>query len=67
MDKADIMTLGSILKFGLGFVGIVTTLVLLTAGLVKKDNKKIKKAGLIFLGTWVILILLGTLEFLVLQ
>lgn len=58
------MTIGSILKFLLGLVGITTTLVLLVGGLLKKDNKKLKKAGLMFLGTWVILIVLGTIEFL---
>jgi len=64
MEKIDIMAIGTILKFSLGLIGITTTVVLLVIGLLKKDNRKVKKAGLIFLGTWVIVIVLGTIEFL---
>jgi uncharacterized membrane protein YozB (DUF420 family) len=64
MEKGDLMAIGTILKFALGFIGIIMTLVLLITGLVKKDTKKLKKAGLIFGGTWLILIILGTIEFL---
>jgi len=58
------MAIGTILKFLIGLVGIVLTLILLVMGLMKKDNKKLKKAGLVFIATWAILILLGTIEFL---
>ena len=60
------MAIGTILKFLLGFIGIVMVLIFLVMGLIKKDNKKLKKAGLIFISTWVILIILGTIEFLIL-
>lgn len=63
MEKGDIMAIGTILKFLLGFIGIMVTLILLVMGLLKKDNKKLIKAGLIFIATWVILIALGTIEF----
>lgn len=63
MEKEDLMVITTILKFLLGFIGIVMTLVLLTMGLVKKNNKKLKRAGSVFVATWVILILLGVMEF----
>ena len=63
MEKGDLMAIGTILKFLLGVFGIVMTLILFVMGLIKKDNKKLKKAGLIFIATWVILIVLGTIEF----
>ena len=66
MDKNTLMTLGTILKFVIGLGGIVTTLVLLTIGLAKKDKKKLKKAGLVFLGTFVLLLVLGVIEFVIL-
>ena len=64
MDKAELMTIGTIIKFALGLIGIITTMVLLFMGLIKKDNKRLKRAGLIFLGTCLTLIVLGTIEFL---
>lgn len=57
------MAIGTILKFLLGVFGIVMTLILFVMGLIKKDNKKLKKAGFIFIATWVILIVLGIIEF----
>lgn len=63
MDKVDFMIIMSILKFGLAFVGIIVTLVMIVKGLVKKDQTKFKKAGLVFLGTCGILILLSAIEF----
>ena len=64
MDKAELMALGTIIKLILGLIGIVATMVLLVMGLIKKDNKRLKRAGLIFLGTFLTLIVLGTIEFL---
>ena len=61
------MAIGTLLKFIIGLAGIVLTLVFIIMGIVRKDNSKLKKGGLIFLGTWVILIVLGTLEFLILK
>ena len=63
MDKGDYMAIGTIFKFLLGFIGVITTLVLLVTGLMKKDNKKLKRAGLVFAGNWVILILMTAIEF----
>ena len=65
MNKAELMTLGTVIKFILGLIGIIMTIVLLSMGLIKKDNKRLKRAGLIFLGTWLILIVLTAIEFLI--
>jgi hypothetical protein len=67
MDKADLMTLGTAVKFIIGLIGIIWTITLLVGGLIKKDNKRLKKAGLIFIGTFSILIILGAIEFLILS
>lgn len=64
MDKFEFTAIFSFLKFAIGLIGIIGTLVLLVWGFVVKDNKKLKKAGLIFLGAWLILITLGVIEFL---
>lgn len=57
------MEIGSLLKFSIGLVGLSIALLILIWGFVKKDNSKIKRAALIFIGTWVILLLIGLLEF----
>jgi hypothetical protein len=62
MGKAELMAIGTILKVLLGLIGIVLTLVLLILGLVKKDNKKLKRAGLVFVMTVGISILLSAIE-----
>lgn len=67
MDRADAMAIGTILKFLLGLFGIMLTLIFLIAGLMKKDNQRLKKAGLIFIVTWIIIIVIGTIEFLILK
>ena len=64
MDKAELMALVSIIKFVFGLIGLITTMVLLFVGLIKKDNKRLKCAGLFFLGTCLTIIALGTIEFL---
>jgi uncharacterized membrane protein len=66
MDKAELMALGSIINSVLGFIGIVTTMTLLFLGVIKKDNKKLKRAGLVFVGTFLISIILAIIEFLIL-
>lgn len=63
MEKVDLMAIGSILKFALGFSGIATTLILLISGLATKNKRKLKKSGLVFLGTWLLLIILAAIEF----
>lgn len=67
MDKPELMALGTIIKFILGLIGITWTIILIVGGLIKKDNKRLKKSGLILLGTFAILIVLGIVEFLVLS
>lgn len=57
------MAMGAILKFLIGFIGVITTLFLLVTGLIKKDKRKLGRAGLVFVGTWVILIALTVIEF----
>lgn len=66
MEENTLMALGTIVKFVIGLGGIVTTLVILTIGIVRKDNKKLKKAGLIFVATWVLLLVLSGIEFMIL-
>ena len=60
------MLIGTILKFSLGLIGMISTLVFFFAGLINKDNSKLKKAGLVFLATWLVLLLLSAFEFLIL-
>ncbi len=58
------MIIGGILKFAIGLIGLSATLSILIWGLVKKDNKKIKRAAVVFVFTWVLLLLIGAIEFL---
>jgi hypothetical protein len=39
MEKSNLMAIGTIVKFALGFAGIVITLVLLIVGLVNKEQQ----------------------------
>ena len=65
MGKTELMILGTVIKFILGLGGLILTIFFLVTGLVKKDNSRIKKAGLIFLGTWIITLVIGAIEFLI--
>lgn len=58
------MITGGILKFSIGLIGLSLTLLILTWGLIKKDNAKIKRAVIIFAFTWILLLLIGVIEFL---
>ncbi len=58
------MITGGILKFSIGLIGLSLTLLILTWGLIKKDNAKIKRAVMIFAFTWILLLLIGVIEFL---
>jgi hypothetical protein len=66
MGKADIMAIATLLKFMLALVGIILTFVFVITGLIRKDDRKLKRGGLIFIGTCVLIIVLATIEFLIL-
>ncbi|MBS1505771.1 MAG: hypothetical protein JSS79_03900 [Bacteroidetes bacterium] len=57
------MEIGSLLKFSIGLIGLSVALLILVLGFVKKDNAKIKRAAVVFIGTWVVLLMIGLLEF----
>ena len=57
------MVIGGVLKFSIGLIGLSIALLILIWGFVKKDNSKIKRAAFIFIGTWIILLLIGLTEF----
>lgn len=57
------MIVGGLLKFSIGLIGLSVALLILIWGFVKKDNSKIKRAAVIFIGTWAILLVIGLLEF----
>lgn len=61
------MIIGGLFKFSVGLIGLSLAVLILVWGLVKKDNQKIKRAVVIFIVTWVILLLiaLGELFFVI--
>ncbi len=65
MTKEDLMVIVGVLKYLLGFVGISLTIILLSWGVVAKNNKRVRRAGIIFLSTCGLLILITLIEFLV--
>ena len=58
------MVIGSLLKFSIGLIGLSLAILVLVWGLIKKDNKKIKRAAVIFLITWATLLLIALVELL---
>ena len=58
------MVIGGLLKFSIGLIGLSVAILVLVWGLIKKDNKKIKRAVVIFLITWVALLLVALVELL---
>ena len=58
------MVIGGLLKFSIGLIGLSLAILVLVLGLIKKDNKKIKRAAVIFLITWVVLLLIALIELL---
>jgi hypothetical protein len=56
------MVIGGLLKFSIGLIGLSLAILVLVWGLIKKDNKKIKRAAVIFLVTWVALLLIALIE-----
>jgi hypothetical protein len=57
--------MGGNLKFAIGLIGLSIALLILIWGFVIKDNGKIKRAAMIFVGTWIALLLIGLIEFLI--
>ena len=58
------MIFGGVFKFSVGLIGISLAILVLVWGLVKKDNKKIRRAAVIFIVTWVLLLLVALAELL---
>lgn len=56
------MIIGGLFKFSVGLTGLSLAVLILVWGLVKKDNKKIKRAVVIFIATWVVLLLIALAE-----
>ncbi len=56
------MVIGGLLKFSIGLIGLSLAILILAWGLIKKDNKKIKRAVVIFIGTWILLLLIALIE-----
>lgn len=56
------MIIGGLFKFSVGLIGLSLAVLILVWGLLKKDNKKIKRAVVIFIGTWVILLIIALAE-----
>ncbi len=51
-----------IFKFVIGLIGMSLAVLILIWGLVKKDNKKIKRAVMVFIATWIALLLVALIE-----
>jgi hypothetical protein len=56
------MIIGGVFKFSVGLIGISLAILILVWGLVKKDNQKIKRAAVIFIITWIALLLIALAE-----
>lgn len=57
------MVTASLIKILITLLGLLGTFGLLIWGLITKDKSKYKRAGLLFVGTWVILIVITIIEF----
>jgi hypothetical protein len=53
----------SLIKILVTLLGLLGTFGILIAGVITKDKSRYKRAGLLFAGTWVILILITIIEF----
>ncbi len=58
------MITSDIFKFSIGLIGLSLAVLILVWGLIKKDNKKIKRAVIVFIATWVLLLLIALAELL---
>lgn len=59
------MFYSAILGALIGFVGLVCTIGLIVVGLVEKDKKRFRQAGLVFVATISLLVIISLLELLV--
>lgn len=59
------MVTGSLIKIVIALVGLLWTMGLLIVGLTRKNKNKLRQAGLIFAGTWTLLITITVIEFLI--
>lgn len=66
MKKAQ-MVVVSFIKIGLALLGLLGTFWFLIVGLISKDKSNFNRAGVIFAGTWVILIAITVIEFAILK
>jgi hypothetical protein len=56
----------TVLKYLIGLFGLGITLAYFIPGLLNKEKAKLKKAGLIFVSTWLLLIIISIIEFAIL-
>jgi hypothetical protein len=59
-----ISLLGTVMTGLIGLVGIFGAVILFFVGLANKDDKKMKRAVIIFIGTWLLVLLVGLIRFL---
>jgi hypothetical protein len=59
------MYIGVVINGIIGLIGLLTIFGLLVVALVRKDKKKLRQAGLIFVGTLTILTIASVIEFLI--
>jgi len=65
MNREQLMIAFSVIDILIAIVGLLLTFGFIILGLVKKDNKRLKKGALIFVSTWVLLFVLRVIEFLI--
>ena len=58
------MLISLIIKGLITFLGIVITISLILLGFIDRDNQKLRKAAVILVATWILLITIGMIEFL---
>ena len=56
------MITSGIFKFSIGLIGLSLAVLILVWGLIQKDSKKIKRAVIVFIATWVLLLLVALAE-----
>lgn len=52
-----------LIKLGTVSFGLMATMGLFIRGLVQKDSNMYKRAGLVFMAIWVMVLLIGAMEF----
>lgn len=59
------MFTGAIINSIVGLIGLITIIALMSMALIKKKKKKLRQAGLVFVGTLIILVGINLIEFLI--